>query len=106
MNAKDISNLAKKAKFYMAKPNARVRYEVEAFMETGIGNGESCEIGHRLTAVIMHAPSEKELHRLTKTMLFRGPNHFGATSAHDSYGDYKLLKGEVEKILEAARCAS
>jgi hypothetical protein len=106
MNAKDIRNLAKKAKFYMAKPNARIRYEVEAFMATGLGSGEAGGLGHRLTAVIMHAPSDKDLHRLASAMLHRGPNHFGATSAHDAYGDYESLKAEVDKILEATKCVS
>jgi hypothetical protein len=106
MNAKDIRNLSKKAKFYMAKPNAQIRYEVESFMATSISSEEAGKLGHRMTAVIMHAPSKAELHRLTKTMLFRGQNHFGATSAHDAYGDYESLKAEVEKILESARCVS
>lgn len=106
MTNKDIRTLAKKAKFYMAKPNARIRYEVEAFMAMDFASGKSDGVGHRLTAVIMHAPSENETHRLAKTMLLRGPNHFGDLSAHDSYADFEFLKSEVAKILDAVACVS
>jgi len=104
MNAKTKRNLAKKAKFYLSKPNAQIRYEIEAFMSQDAESGMTGALAYRLTAVIMHAPSDTELNRLTKTMLLRGPNHFGDRSAHMAYADYDSLKDQVKAILEAIEC--
>jgi len=104
MNAKTIRNLAKKAKFLLSKPNAQIRYEIEAFMSQDAESGMTGGLGYRLTAVIMHAPSDTELNRLTKTMLLRGPNHFGDRAAHMAYADYDSLNVQVKAILEAIEC--
>ena len=92
MTAKDIQRVAKKTAFYLGKPQTRIQYRDETYLD-GLGH-----TFNRVIAEVVRNSDKPEDKPFPLYTIARGP---GRCNVSDLSSDFYDLKDQVAVILEA-----